>query len=639
MNCRSRLAVHAALAFASLGFYSAAANADDNTVVVTATRTEQSLSEVGQTISVIDSDAIRQRQSDSVVDLLRNLPGVTFARNGGIGSTTSVFIRGAESDQTVALIDGVKLNDPAAPGGGFNFGSLLVGNISRIEVLRGSQSVLWGSQAIGGVVNVTTAEPTDTLTANARAEYGWRDTKQLVGNVSEKIGPVAASIGAGEFHTDGISAFDQNLGGVERDGYRNFRANAKFDIDVADNVSVDLRGFYSNGKVGFDGFPPPNFTFADTNEYSRTRELVGYSALNVVLLDGRFHNRIAAESTDTKRKNFDPDGFVFETFDANGRNTRFEYQGILDVSQALRATFGAETERSRFDTSSFGGPVTRGDTRLSSGYAELVAKPLTGLTTTVGVRHDHHDQFGGKTTTGASAAYTPNEGLTVFRASYSEGFKAPTLYQLQSEYGNGLLRPENARGFDAGLTQRFFGERVEVSATAFRRNSHDLINFISCIEPLTGICTNRPNGTYDNVSRARSEGVELTAAWKPVDALAVQANYTHLNAEDRSPGSATFGKRLVRRPGETASALADYRLPFGLETGVTYTHAGSSFDNASNTRRIKSYDVVDLRLAYPVTPSVELQARVENLLDEQYETIYRYGMPGRATYVGVRLSY
>src|SRR5439155_26055106 len=122
---------------------------------------------------------------------------------------------------------------------------------------------------------------------------------------------------------------------------------------------------------------------------------------------------------------------------------------------------------------------------------ELVAKPVTGLTTTIGVRHDHHDEFGGKTTTGASAAWTPNEGLTVLRASYSEGFKAPTLYQLQSEFGNTLLRPESARGFDAGIAQRFFSGAVEVGATAFRRNSRDLINFISCSAPFTGICTNR----------------------------------------------------------------------------------------------------------------------------------------------------
>jgi vitamin B12 transporter len=633
MHSKFRFATYSVLAFAS-----AAAFADD-TVVVTATRTEQPISEVGQAISVIDAEAIRRRQTDTVVDLLRNLPGVTFTRNGGIGTTTSVRIRGAESDQTVALIDGVKLNDPSSPGGGFDFGNLLVGNIARIEVLRGSQSVLWGSQAIGGVVNVTTTEPTDELAGNARAEYGWHDTQQLVGNVSQKLGRVSASVGAGEFRTDGLSVFSEDRGGKERDGYDNFGAHAKVNVALTDDVSVDVRGWYSNGKADLDGFPAPTFALGDTREYSRTREMVGYTALNVALLDGRFHNRIAGAYTETKRNNFDPDGFVFETFDANGRNSRFEYQGIFDVSERVRATFGAESERSRFITASFGGPPARGEARIDSGYAELVAKPLTGLTTTLGIRHDHHDEFGGKTTTGASAAWTPNEGLTVLRASYSEGFKAPTLFQLQSEYGNALLRPESARGFDAGIAQRFFGGTLEVGATAFRRNSRDLINFISCSAPFTGICANRAGGTYGNVSRARATGVELTALAQPVDALTVQANYTHVNAEDRSENSVTFGKELPRRPSDTASAIVDYRWPFALETGVTFTHVGASFDTASNTRRVDGYDVVDLRVAYPVTASVEVQGRVENLLNEQYETIYRYGTPGRAAYFGVRLSY
>jgi vitamin B12 transporter len=626
------------LAVASVLAAAAAAQAED-TVVITATRTEQSLPQVGQTVSVIDSPTITRRQVDTVVDLLRNVPGVTFARNGGIGTTTSVYIRGAESDQTVALIDGVKLNDPSSPGGGFNFGNLLVGNISRIEVLRGSQSVLWGSQAIGGVVSLTTTEPTEELSANARAEYGWRSTRELVGNVSQKIGPVSASLGAGTFRTDGISAFNEERGGAERDGYDNFGAHAKFNIALADNVSVDLRGWYSNGKAGIDGFPPPNFEFADTREYSRTRELVGYTGLNVALLDGRFHNRVGVAYTETKRENFDPDGFVFQTFDANGRNTRIEYQGILDITEAVRTTFGAESEHSRFITASFGGPPTRGEADLNSAYAELVARPLSGLTTTVGLRHDHHDEFGSKTTVGASAAWTPNEGATVLRASYSEGFKAPTLYQLQSEFGNLLLRPESARGFDAGVTQRVLGDKIELTISAFQRNAHDLINFVSCDVPFTGICTNRPFGTYDNVSRARASGVELSTVFKPVEAFAAQVSYSYVKSVDRSAGSTTFDNDLTRRPRETLSAVLDYRWAVGLDMGATLTHVGSSFDNASNTRRVEAYDIVDLRLAYPLTDHFELQARVENLTNEKYETIFRYGTPGRSSYAGFRLTY
>jgi vitamin B12 transporter len=488
-------------------------------------------------------------------------------------------------------------------------------------------------------VNLTTIEPTEQLSANAHAEYGWRDTRELVGNVSQKIGPVSASLGVGDFRTDGLSAFSEQRGATERDPYRNFGAHAKFNVALSEDVSVDLRGWYSNGKVGIDGFPAPNFTFADTREYARTREFVGYTALNVALFDGRLHNRLATAYTETKRGNFDPDGFLLQTFDANGRNARVEYQGILDITDAVRATFGAETEHSRFTTASFGGPPTQGEADISSGYAELLVRPLTGLTATIGVRHDHHDEFGGKTTAGASAAWTPNDGLTVLRASYSEGFKAPTLYQLQSEFGNGLLQPETARGWDAGVTQRLLGDKIELTATAFQRNSRDLINFVSCSAPFDGICTNRPFGTYDNVSRARAQGLELAVVLKPIEALTAQANFTHVKAEDRSAGSTTFGKDLVRRPGETLSALLDYRWPFGLDTGATLTHVSSSFDNASNTQRVEGYDVVDLRVAYPVTDKVELQARVENLTDEKYETVFRYGTPGRSTFVGVRLSY
>ena len=135
------------------------------------------------------------------------------------------------------------------------------------------------------------------------------------------------------------------------------------------------------------------------------------------------------------------------------------------------------------------------------------------------------------------------------------------------------------------------------------------------------------------------QGVELAAVLKPVESFTVQANYTHVNVEDRSPGSPTFGNELVRRPRETFSAELDYRWPFGLDTGATLTHVGSSFDNATNTRRVEGYDVVDIRVAYPVTDNLELQARVENVADEKYETIFRFGTAGRSTYVGVRLKY
>lgn len=633
---------HSIMLLATISALSATANADEapdaipETIVVTANRTPQPLNRVGQSISVVDAAEIARRQTASVVEILRTLPGVAIARNGGIGTSASVFIRGADSDQTVTLIDGVKLNDPASPGGGFNFGNLLTGNIDRIEVLRGPQSVLWGSQAIGGVINMITRQPTEQLAANVRGEYGFRDTAQIVGNVSGKAGPVSASAGAGYFRTDGISAFSEARGGVERDGYENFGANANVNLALTDAISVDARGWYSDGEVGIDGFAPPTYAFGDTVEISKTREIVAYTGLNAAFLDGRFRNRLGFAYTDTRRSS---DDSGFETFAGNGRNERFEYQGIFDIADGWQATAGLERETSRFATSSYGGPVTEGRAQIDSVYGQLVATPITGLTVTAGLRHDDHDRFGGATTFGASGVWTPGDTGTTLRASYGEGFKAPSLYQLQSEYGNQLLRPERSKGWDAGITQRLLDGTLEASATYFKRNSTDLINFISCSTPLAGICANRPYGTYDNVAQARADGVELALALRPVDALRVQANYTYTNAVNRSPGNANFGKQLTRRPQHSISTLADYRWSFGLETGVTLTHVGASFDNAANTRKVPGYVLADIRASYPVTKNIALYARIENLFDAQYETILRYGQPGRAGYAGIRLAY
>ncbi len=613
----------------------AAAHAEEaDTIIVSANRALQATSEVAQSVTVITLDDIVTRQSVAVTDLLRLVPGVTISSNGGLGTTTSVNIRGADSDQTVALIDGVKINDPSSPGGGFNFGNLLTGNIERIEVVRGSQSVLWGSQAIGGVVNIVTRAPTEDLAVNAAAEYGWRDTARVVGNISGKFGPVSASIGAGYLRTDGFSTFNETRGATERDGYRNFGANAKFNIVVSDAVSVDLRGWFSDGKTGIDGFAPPFFSFGDTPEFTRTKELVGYAGLNAALLDGRFRNRFAYTLTDTRRRNIDlTGGTEFETFNARGRNERLEYQGILALVDAVSATFGAETEKSSFRTSSFGSPFALADVRINSFYGQLTAKPVTGLTLNAGVRHDDHETFGGKTTVSTGAVYTPNQGATTLRASYGEGFKAPSLFQLLSEYGNSLLNPETSRSWDAGITQKLLDGKIEVGATWFHRDTRNLINFVGCAAQ-TGICTNRPFGTYDNVAKARAQGLEFALTLRPVDALRVQANYGYVEAINDATG-----RDLARRPRHSVNTSVDYDWAFGLKTGATITHVSASFDNASNTRKLAGYILVDLRAAFPLTRMIELYGRVENLFNTQYETSFRYGTPRRAAYAGVRLAF
>jgi len=610
------------------------APATGDLIVVTANRAPTPLSAIGQSVTIIDAVEIRTRQSLTVVDLLRLVPGVTVARNGGAGSVASVFIRGAESDQTVALVDGVKINDPSSPGGGFNFGTLLVGNIDRIEVVRGSQSVVWGSQAIGGVVNMITRAPTDDVVVNAQGEAGWRNTVQLVGNASGRFGPVGASVGAGWFQTDGFSTFNEARGGAERDGFENFAANARLDVRLSDAVSLDLRGVYQDGTTDLDGFAPPTFAFGDTDEVSDTLQFVGYAGLNAALLEGRFRNRLAYALTSIERENRNPASTPQTTFESLGRNERFEYQGGFDIMTGVQAIFGAERENSRLRTRSGSGPVSRAEARLDSLYLQLSAQPLDGIALNAGVRHDDHDAFGGATVFSANGSISPNGGATRIRLSYGEGFKAPSLFQLFSDFGNPLLAPERAQSIDAGITQTLLDGGIELAATLFRRTTRNQIDFISCFGNPAPLCIGRPFGTYENIRRTRGEGVEIALALNPTDALSLSAAYSFIDAKNRDTG-----RQLARRPRDSMNVSLYWKTPFGASFGGTISYTGASFENASNSIRLAGYTLVDVRASMPITENVELFGRVENLFDEAYETVFRSGTHRRGAYFGARLRY
>jgi vitamin B12 transporter len=605
----------------------APAHADGDPIIVTAGRTEQSIDRVGTSFSVVDGAEIESRQLLLAADILRTLPGLTLARNGGPGGVTTISIRGAESDQTVALIDGIKINDPASPGGGFDFANLASANIARIEVVRGAQSVLWGSQAIGGVINIITAEPVAAFQFTGKGEYGERDSASLSGQLAGKAGPLAGSVGVSWYRTDGISAF---AGGSERDAYENLTANAKLRVEINDAVSIDLRGWYADSDTGIDGFPPPFFAFGDTRETSAATQLVGYAGINAKV--GRLSNRIGFAATRIDRTNEDPDGFVVTTFDSRGTTERLEYQGTLAFDGA-GAVFGAETEKSRYRATSFGGPVERADARINSVYGQASISPVDALTLTFGARHDNHDAFGGKTSLAANAVWLVGEALSL-RASWGEGFKAPSLFQLYSDFGNRTLRPETAEAWDAGVTYRLASGRAEIGATYFRRTTDNLIAFVSCFGSSDPICIGRPFGTYDNVRRARASGVEVTLAASPTDTLSLSANYTHTVSRNRDSGL-----DLARRPRDTAAFNADWTTPLGAAVGATVSINGDRFDNAANTVRLDGFVLVDLRASIPLARGLSAYGRVENLFDADYQTVSTYGSAGRSVHAGIKVGW
>ncbi|MEC9017267.1 MAG: TonB-dependent receptor [Pseudomonadota bacterium] len=614
---------------------------DDSGIVVTATRTPTPLDQVPASITVLDKAAIDRAQDIGATELLLRTPGISMSRNGGYGTATSLRIRGAESEQTVVVIDGVKLNDPSSTGGGYNFANLLIGDAQRIEVLRGPQSTLWGSQAIGGVVNIVTASPQAPIEGSFDIEAGSRDTVSARAALGGVSGPLSWRIGGQSFTTEGISASAPAFGGGERDGYTNRNVAGRAELALGANASIDLRGYYSTGRVEIDGFS------GDAPDYSHNREFVGYAGLNFALLDGRLRNRIAYNYTDTDRDSYSPELEQPLSFEAAGKNRRFEYQGIFDLSDRISATFGVENERSRFKSRSPSGSLAdplpdfvRGKAEITSVYGQLTVRPLDGLTINGGVRHDDHNRYGGRTLFSAGGIWTLPSGTTL-RASYGEGFKAPSLYQLFSEYGNVNLDPERAHGWEAGAQQAFFGDMLTIGATYFERTTTGQIIYNGCdvgtTDPLCVVPgTDTPRwGYYLNVARAEAHGVEADAAFR-LGGLTLDGNYSWTVAEDRSAGTANEGNWLPRRPRHLANASLSYDFAFGLTLGSAVRWAGKSYDNASNATRLDDYTLVDLRAEYRLSDSLRLFARAENVFDEQYMTAYRYGTLGRSIYAGIR---
>lgn len=592
----------------------------DDDIVVTASGFEQRRSETGQAISVLDEERLEELQSVSISDALRTLPGIAVATRGPVGSQSSVFIRGGNSSQTLVLIDGVRINDPSSPNAAFDFGALLTGNIGRVEVLRGPNSIIWGSQAIGGVINVQSLAPTEDLVARAGVEYGYADSVRASANLSGTSGSVEGSFGGAFYRTDGISAL---AGGTEKDGYDNWSANGRLKVNLAANIALDFRGYYNRGTIEYDS---PFGAGANALPVSRNRQFVGYVGAQFDLAGGRLRNRISYARTDITRIGTDPVVFSFNNFDVKGTIDRFEYHGSYDIADAATLVFGAEHERTFASTSFEGAPADRARNRVSSGFGQVILRPVKGLTLTGGIRHDDYSDYGGQTTLGANIAYTPNDGKTVVRATYGEGFRAPTLSEGQPPFGNPDLKPETARNFDIGTEHRFLDGKAQVYVTYFNRKSTDLIAF------------SFTTFQSENIDRVRSEGVELGFAVQPTDRLSLQANYTLTNAINRSAG-ANFGNRLALRPQHLGSFTADWQTPWRLKVGATLLLAGDSFDNASNTVRLDGYALAHLRAAFPVSDRFELYGRVENVFDTDYVQVAGYNSYRRNAHVGVRATF
>ena len=443
--------------------------------------------------------------------------------------------------------------------------------------------------------------------ARTGIEYGANDTFSANATLGRAGPGYALTASAGRVRSRGISAYAQ---GTEPDGFRQSYASLRGRIDLGQDVTLVAAGRYADSRVDFDGFPPPTYTFADTPEYQTTRQGSGRVGLDYA---GRSLTlKLGLAYSDTRRGYFDDATSTAPSFATTGQSWRADFSGQAGLADALTLNFGADSEWTRFATSF----DPRRTARLSSAHA-LLGYHAGGLHLSAGVRADDHDRFGTHWTFGANGTVALAAELRL-RASYGEGFKAPTLYQLYGYGGNLQLRPETSRAYEAGLEQGLPGGS-RLALTLFRRDSRDLIDY------------RYPTG-YFNTGRTRAEGLELEAGWALTGNLRARAVYSHLTATDR-----TSGKDLPRRPHDTVSAGLDWNVAgSGVQLGADLRLAGQSFDDSANALRLGGYGVLTLRASVPLGDRYELYGRIENVTDARYQTVADYGTYRRSAFVGVR---
>ena len=597
------------------------APADDTTITVVATGLARPLDQTGQSISVVGIDEIETVQGPDLTRVLTRLPGVSVNRSGGLGAQTSVFVRGANSEHLLVMIDGVRVEDVSAPSGGYDFGGLVTGGVGKVELLRGSNSVAWGSAAIGGVIAITSRELNG---AEGTLEYGSLNTwsQDLSAGISRDAG--AITLNAGHTYTRGIPVA---IGDTQPDGFEQWHVSARSRLRLADGLNLVATARYADSHLGIDGFPPPNYELAYTGEFQTGKQASGRVGLDYTL--GALTVTTGVAQSELRRAYVDPTTSATPYYTSMGSSTRADMAGHLALPAQFALDFGADSEWTRFrDT--YDATATA---RLTSGHA-LIGWYDRGVELAGGVRVDDHSAFGTHWTFGANGSARLIGDLRL-RASYGEGFKAPTLYQLLSDYGSAALKPETSTSYDVALEK---GERnglLHGAVTWFHRDTTNLIDFVSCAG--VGLCATRPYGVYANVSRARAQGLEIEGDVRPVPTLQLHAAYTYVESTNQTAGSANFAHDLARRPRHMLSSSVDWTTPVaGLTVGGDIRLVSASFDDAANTVQLAGYALVGVNARLPICDKAELFGRIENLTKERYTMIAGYGTQGRTASIGLR---
>jgi vitamin B12 transporter len=615
-----------------------------NPVVVTATRTPVARDAAPASVTVLTGEELRAQGVARVADALRQVPGAAVAQSGSYGGTTSLFLRGGERDYTKVLVDGVPVNDP---GGDFDFANLTTDDIERIEILRGPASVLYGSDAVTGVIQIFTRRGSGRPRATLGARAGTYGTREGSADVSGSAGALSYSLGGALRRTDGVLDLNNR--------YRNDALGGRIGFAPSERADVALVSRYSEGTFHF----PSDFAGAptDSNQYTRERRVATGLDLGYRLAPRLGARVLLADSRSAVLSDNAPDS-PGDTTDFYSRTNADRYRRSADLrlesslagsTIALGGVYEAEREESHGESrfASFPGSATDfAQRRLNrAAYAQVVSEAGGRGTLTVGGRYDDNEKFGAFRTGRAALALRLPAGFRVHGAA-GNAFKEPAfseVYNTSFSFGNPALRPERTRSYEGGV-EREFARAVTLGATYFSQRFDDLVQYRS-----TGLGDTTPS--YVNVAAAKAAGVEAELRTRFYGGLAASAQLTYLDTKVLEAGfgaSGTFvaGDALLRRPTRTGSLTLDYRPLRGGALAATLTHVGARDDRdfaAGKKVVLPAYTTLDVgaALALPLPqrgPAVDATLRLENLLDREYQSVFGYDAPGRVLLVGARVG-
>ena len=607
-------------------------------VVVTANRVDVPLQDVTSSSTVITLTELEQKQAGTVLDAIQSVPGVDIAQTGQPGETASVYIRGTNPEHTLVLFDGIPLNDPIGAPGSYDYlDGLSLDDVKQIEVIRGPQSTLWGSNAIGGVINIIPQSGPSPLGGSVLVEGGSYGTSHEAASAHGGDNGGYFNVDVSHFNTSGFPALEAQYGGTVNNGDDNNTASLGVGSNLTSNLQENILVRYSQSNTSIDA-DNENFVLGDDPDYfALQKQFMAASHTDWKLLDGSWEQILTASFADDNRLFngvSNPYNTYFEQGNFDGQTAQINWQNNIRLAKEETVVVGIQGQQqwaisndtngySDVTGSAFTSVVPETTVQTASAFIESQTSIEDNFFFNLGGRWDDHSQYGVHTTYQAGLAYVVPDLNTKLKANYGTGFLAPSLYQLYAPtYGNASLLPETSVGYDIGFEQPI-GKDLTVGASYFDNDLTNLIQFVNI---------------YSNVGQARSYGVESFVEFKGVKNLDIKGNYTYDNAQDL-----IANVPLLRRPQNKASGDVDYQLD-AAGLGASLIYVGNSFDEnfvtgSGNIVPLASYFLVNLRAFYQVNSQVKLFARVDNLFNQYYEEAFGYTTPGLSVYGGTKVSF